>query len=151
MPAASVAAAPRPDLLTAASELRVALGRIERRLRQECEDGELTSAALSALSRLDEAPSGTAALAAAERTSAPTVCAILATLQSRGLVRRDPDPTDGRRAVMTLTPAGRATLDARRSALTRHVAQTLGEAFDGDQLRQLLAALPLLCRLASTL
>jgi DNA-binding MarR family transcriptional regulator len=140
------------ELLRAAGDLRVAVGRIGRRLRQEYAIGELTLAELSVLSRLDQhGPCGPVALAEAEQVSPPVVCATLTGLQRKELVRRDPDPHDGRRAVMSLTPAGRSRLTAQRSALTQRMATTLAGQFTADERAQLLAVIPLLQRLAGEL
>lgn len=46
-------------------------------------------------------------LAARQRMDAPTASRVVAGLVRRGLVRMDPDPADGRRARLRLTPRGR--------------------------------------------
>ncbi len=141
-----------PELLQAAGDLRVAAGRIVRRLRRLGETGELTPSRFSVLARLDEyGPCGPAALAEFEQVSAPVVCETLADLQRLGMVKRDPDPQDGRRVVISLTAAGRSTLNARRSALSRRVATVLTEGFTPSERAQLLDAVPLLQRLAAEL
>jgi DNA-binding MarR family transcriptional regulator len=140
------------EVLRGAGDLRVAVGRIVRRLRQGYRTGELTPAELSVLARLDEhGPCGPATLAEAEQVSPPVVCATLAGLQRHGMVNRNPDPHDGRRVVISLTAAGRSALTARRSALSQQVAGTLIDRFTPDERQQLLAAVPLLQRLAAEL
>lgn len=140
------------ELLQASGELRVAVGRIVRRLRRQGEAGELTPSELSVLARLDEhGPCGPAALAEIEQVSPPVVCATLAGLQRHGLVNRNPDPYDGRRVVISLTTAGRSTLTARRSALSRRVAAALTDRFTAAERAQLLDVVPLLRRLAAEL
>ena len=140
------------DLLQSAGDLRVALGRLVRRLRQSHEAGGLTPAGLSLLSRLDEhGQLGPAGLAEVEHVSAPVICEILNGLQQRGLVARAPDPNDGRRVVMSLTAAGRQELTARRSALSRRVAVVLAERFTDAERERLLAVVPLLQRLGAEL
>jgi DNA-binding MarR family transcriptional regulator len=152
MPTTAVNAPGPAELLRAAGDLRVALGRIVRRLRQEYGVGELTPAELSVLARLDQnGPCGPAALAEVEQVSQPVVCATLAGLQRKDLVRRDPDPRDGRRVMMSLTPAGRSRLTARRSALSQRVASTLAGQFTAAERAQLIAVIPLLQRLAGEL
>jgi DNA-binding MarR family transcriptional regulator len=136
----------------AAEDLRVAAGRIVRRLRQEWETGELTAAELSMLLRLgQDGPCGPAALAEAERVTPPVVCSTIGALERRGLVQRDPDPRDGRRILLSLTPAGRTELTARRSALSRRVATALIDGFTPAERQQLIDAVPLLDRLATQL
>jgi len=149
--AASVGSVP-VDVVRAAGELRVAVGRIVRRLRCQRAAGELTASELSVLARLDEhGPCGPAALAEIEQVSAPVVCATLTGLQRRGMVDRDPDPHDGRRVVISLTAAGRSALLARRSALSRRVAVALTDRFSPAERQQLLDVVPLLQRLAGAL
>jgi DNA-binding MarR family transcriptional regulator len=141
-----------PDLLRSAGELRIAVGRIVRRLRQEWESGELTAAELSLLARLEEdGPCGPAALAEAEQVTPPVVCSTVAGLQRHGLVERDPDPRDGRRVILSVTRAGQAELTARRSALSQRVAAALAEGFTPAERQQLIAVVPLLQRLAARL
>jgi DNA-binding MarR family transcriptional regulator len=141
-----------PDLLRSAGELRIAVGRIVRRLRQEWETGELTAAELSMLARLEQdGPCGPAALAEAEQVTPPVVCSTVAGLQRHGLVQRDPDPRDGRRVILSVTQAGQAELTARRSALSQRVAAVLAEGFTPAERQQLIAVVPLLQRLAARL
>jgi DNA-binding MarR family transcriptional regulator len=140
------------EVQQAAGDLGVAVGRIVRRLRQQYETGELTASELSVLARLYEhGPCGPAALAEAEQVSPPVVCATLASLQRHGMVDRNPDRHDGRRVVISLTVAGRSTLTARRSALSQLVARTLTDRFTAAEREQLVAAVPLLQRLAAEL
>jgi DNA-binding MarR family transcriptional regulator len=141
-----------PELLQAAEELRVAAGRIVRRLRPQGGTGGLTASELSVLARLEEAgPTGPGALAEAEQVSPPVVCTTLASLQRQGLVNREADPSDGRRAVISLTTTGRSTLTARRSVVSSRVATVLVERFTAAERRQLLGVVPLLQRLAGEL
>jgi DNA-binding MarR family transcriptional regulator len=149
--AASVPQVP-VEVLRAAGDLWLAVGRIVRRLRQGYRMGELTASELSVLARLDEhGACGPAALADAEQVSPPVVCATLASLQRHGMVDRNPDRHDGRRVVISLTAAGRSTLTARRSALSQRVASTLTDRFTPAERQQLIAVMPLLQRLAAEL
>jgi DNA-binding MarR family transcriptional regulator len=141
-----------PDLSRSAGELRIAVGRIVRRLRQEWETGDLTAAELSLLARLEQdGPCGPAALAEAEQVTPPVVCSTVAGLQRHGLVQRDLDPHDGRRVILSVTPAGQADLTARRSALSQRVAAVLADGFTPAERQQLIDAVPLLQRLADRL
>ena len=63
--------------------------------------------------------------------------ATLAGLEARGLVRRQPDPEDGRRAVLSLTEAGQQVLRDKRSARVAQLAQALSNGFTPAELRQL--------------
>jgi DNA-binding MarR family transcriptional regulator len=77
--------------------------------------------------------------------------ATLATLETRGLVERHPDPGDGRRVVMSLTEAGLQALWTRRNARAEKLAQALSTGFTDSELEQLLAISPLLDRLAQSI
>jgi DNA-binding MarR family transcriptional regulator len=136
-----------------AHELRLAVGLVVRRLRHEgARDGELTMPEASALGRLDRGGTATAAqLAKAEQISPQSIGATIASLQRRGLIRRDADPDDGRRITLSLTPAGAAALHARRSARTDRLARALEAELTGPERRALAAAVPLLRRLAENI
>lgn len=135
-----------------AADLRVALGRVVRRLRQAHEPGELTLSEVTALSRLDRhGPATPGALAAGERVRPQAMGATLAALEQRGLVSRTPDPEDGRRVTMTLTEAGRRLLLDRRSASTSRLTRALAESFTAEERRCLLQATRLFDRLADCL
>jgi len=141
-----------PDLLRAGNDLRVVLGRIVRRLRQVHASGEVTLSELSVLSRLDrEGPATPGALALQERVRPQAMGATLTALEQRGLVGRAPDAGDGRRVLMSVTPAGRRVLVDRRSANTRRMAEALAEGFTPAEQRRLISMLPLLERLADRL
>jgi len=141
-----------PELVQAAADLRVAVGRIARRVRQAHAVGELTLSEVSVLARLDrEGPATPGRLAEGERVRPQAMGTTLAALEQRGLVRRDPDPGDGRRVVMAVTAAGRDLLADRRSATTQRLARALDAEFSAAERRRLLAAVPLLERLAERL
>lgn len=57
----------------------------------------------------------------------PNITRIVAGLEAAELVRRDPDPSDGRRRIVRLTPAGEALLDR----VLAHAARERGRMFDG--------------------
>ncbi len=101
------------DVPATASELRVALGQLFRRLRAERRFPLHHAAVLGRLDR--EGPVSVSDLASAERVRPQSMAQTVSELESQGLVERRPDPDDGRRALVELTPAGRETLaDDRR-------------------------------------
>ena len=141
-----------PDVQEVAGALRVSIGLLFRRLRQMKAEGELTLPESSALARLDRAgPATSSALARLEQISPQSMGMTLAGLEARGLVERRPDPGDGRRAVISVTDAGRQLRRNRRNQSTEAMAQALSAAFTGAELDQLLAAAPLLERLAQSI
>jgi DNA-binding MarR family transcriptional regulator len=140
------------DAEKVADALRVSVGLLVRRLRQVQVDGELTLPETSALARLDRGgPSTSSALAKLEQISPQSMGATLAALEARGLLERRADPDDGRRIVLALTDAGRRVLRDRRNARTQNLAEALSSGFTPAELGQLLAAAPLLERLAERL
>jgi len=140
------------DATQVANELRIVLGRIVRRLRQGHEAGELSLSELSVLARLERhcsSPAGV--LAEQERISPQAMTVILAVLEDRGLAARDADARDGRRVSMSVTTAGKGLLAGRRSRNAQRMAQALDEELTQAERQELLAAIPLLERLANRL
>ena len=141
-----------PDVGQVAAALRVSIGLLLRRLRQVQVEGELTLPESSALVRLDRGgPTTPGELAKLEQISPQSMGATLATLEARALVERRPDPRDGRRVVLSVTEAGRDLLLDKRNARTRLLAQALSAGFTPAELRLLMAAAPLLERLAQSI
>jgi DNA-binding MarR family transcriptional regulator len=137
------------DAAEAAVALRLAVGRIARRSRQVHVVGDVSLSEVSVLARLDrDGPDSPGSLAELERVRPQAMAATLAGLEERGLVSRRPDATDGRRVVMTLTEAGRKVVSDRRSELVRRMAAVLETELTPAERRTLLAALPLLDRIA---
>jgi DNA-binding MarR family transcriptional regulator len=130
--------------------LRGSLGLLARRMRQAVPlDGDLSWAEASALDRLDEdGPAASAELARLEQIRPQSMGATLSGLESRGLVQREADPADGRRVVFSITAAGRRKRLDRRDAGTEQLAVLLTQ-FAPSELEQLVAAAPLIERLAS--
>jgi DNA-binding MarR family transcriptional regulator len=110
-----------------AEQLRAAIARLNRRLRQTRPVGELTQNQLSVLASLELAGALTPReLSDAERVQPPTMTKVLARLEERGLIQRAPHPSDGRQVLLSATEAGRAVLLEQRRVkaewLTRRVA-----------------------------
>ena len=141
-----------PTAERVASALRVSVGMLVRRLRQAQAEGELTLPETSALARLDRGGAATAAaLAKVEQISPQSMGATLAALERRGLVERRADPGDGRQILMSATEAGLEALRSRRNARTELLERALAAGFSRRELDQLMAAAPLIERLAQTL
>ena len=101
------------DTARTASELRVVLGQLMRRLRTEHRFPIHLGAVLGRLDR--EGPVSVSDLAAAEKVRPQSMAQTVGELEADGLVKRRPDPDDRRRALVELTPAGRETLEEDRS------------------------------------
>jgi len=131
-----------PDVPGSASELRVVLGEIMRRLRVE-HGFPLSQGAV--LGRLDRhGPQTTSALAAAERVRPQSMAQTIAELAAAGLVDRRPDPGDRRQILIDLTDGGRATLTEdrrRREGWLAHAIETELSPEEQDVLTRAIALL----------
>lgn len=92
---------------------------------------------------VDEGDSDPSGLAEAGLLYAPTVTRILKELSERGLLRRVPHPSDGRRWMISATPAGRKLVDAT-SRQTGALLDEYSRRFGPERLRALQAELVLL-------
>jgi len=141
-----------PDVHEVAAVLRVSIGLLLRRLRQVQPEGELSLPESSALARLDRGgPATPGALAKLEQISPQSMGATLGGLEARGLIVRRADPADGRRVVLSLTEAGHEVLRNKRGARTEQLARALSAGFTPAELGHLMAAAPLLERLAQSI
>ncbi len=140
------------DAEKVAGAIHVSVGLLLRRMRQVPAEGGLSLPETSALARLDRGgPTTASVLARLEEISPQSMGATLAALEARGLVERRADPEDGRRVVVSATEAGLRLLWSRRSARTARLAQALAAGFTPAELERLLAATPLLERLAQSI
>lgn len=135
-----------------AAAIQVSIGAFARRLRQVPVRNDLTTPELEALSRLDRGGAATpSALARVAQVSPQAMGVTVGSLERRGLIARNPDPEDGRRAVFSLTEAGRQVVHAKRSARTQQLAKALADGFSPEELAILLRAAPLIERLAESI
>ena len=132
-----------------AHEFRETLGRVIRRVRAE--GGQPPVGQMAVLGRLDrEGPASTSDLAAAERMRPQSMAQTVRDLESAGLVSRRPDPDDGRRALVELTPAGLERLHTTRARREGWLAELFEHEFTAAERETLRAALPLLRRIADS-
>ncbi|HTX12468.1 MAG TPA: MarR family winged helix-turn-helix transcriptional regulator [Solirubrobacteraceae bacterium] len=130
------------DTPAIASELRVVLGQLMRRLRAQ--HGFPISHG-TVLGRLDrDGPQSVSDLASAERMRPQSMAQTVADLEAQGQVERRPDPADRRRALVALTAEGRAALlhdrGRRDGWLAGAIAEQLSPA-EQDVLRDAVALL----------
>ena len=131
-----------------ATELRVVIGRLVRRLRAE-NTFPLSQAVV--LARLDrEGPRSVSDLATAERVRAQSMAQTVSDLESDGLVQRRPDPEDRRRAPVELTEAGLRALELDRERREGWLAQVIENDFTQEEQKTLREAIELLRRLAES-
>jgi DNA-binding MarR family transcriptional regulator len=108
---------------------------------------EISSSAVSALHRLStEGPLRVSDLAVREAMTQPGVTMLVNRLSDAGYTERVPDPTDRRAALVRITPAGTALLDARHSARADLLRARIAELDVADR-DLLVAALPAIERL----
>jgi len=135
----------RVDTSLVASELRVVLGQLMRRLRAEHRFPISHGAVLGRLDR--QGPLSTVELASAERVRPQSMGQTLGELETQGLVSRRPDEADGRRTLLELTDAGRQTLAEDRQRREGWLTQAIEQEFSADEQEVLAQAIPLLARL----
>ncbi|MFF2299313.1 MarR family winged helix-turn-helix transcriptional regulator [Arthrobacter sp. NPDC058127] len=131
------------------TELRVALGMVFRRLREESSEG-LTWSQGAVLSRLDrEGPSTVTGLARSEGVRSQSMSATVAVLEELGLVVGSRDPGDLRRTVLWVTDAGKETLARERDARGDWLSIAMKTNLTVDEQAQLIACANLLRRLVA--
>ena len=122
-----------------AGRLALAIGRLNRRMRSST--GGLSHGQLSALSSIvRKGPLRPSELAAIEIVAAPTITRVVADLEARGLVQRQPDTDDRRSVFVAATDAGVELLLRARSDRARTVVALLAERTP-DELASIRAAL----------
>jgi DNA-binding MarR family transcriptional regulator len=130
-----------------AGDLRVVLGQLIRRLRAERVGLPLHQVRVLGLIERG-GPAGISALAGAERVRPQSMAATVTALEAAGLVTRRPDPGDGRRALIELTPPGRDALLADRRRREDWLADAIERDLSARERRVLADAVELLGRLA---
>lgn len=138
----------RTDVSLTASELRIVLGHLVRRLRAEHRFSLSQGAVLGRLDR--EGPGSTSDLAAAERVRSQSMAQTVGELEADGLISRRPDPVDGRRSLVELTDKGRQVLAADRRQRDGWLAGAIADEFSKQEQQALAHAVQLLERLADT-
>jgi DNA-binding MarR family transcriptional regulator len=133
-----------------ASDLRVALLRIQRQLRTRT-GSDITPSQSSALSRIEQfGPVRLGSLAELEGTTAATMSRVIDSLADRQLIERVPDPHDGRASLVQLSPEGGALLHGLRARYTEALRGAMAELSDGEH-RVVRRAIPVLERLSDLL
>jgi DNA-binding MarR family transcriptional regulator len=132
----------------AARDLRVVFSRLRRRIREVARDEDLTPSQVSALTLVGKHGAATAsALAAAEGVRPQSMATTLAALEQHGLIRRNPDPEDGRRQLVTLTEGGRERIEGNRQVRAEWLTRALEDRYTEEERQTLIEAFALLERL----
>jgi DNA-binding MarR family transcriptional regulator len=131
-----------------AREVRVLVGRLRRRVNEAADTYELTPSRLAVVSRLDrDGPATASELAAAERVRPQSMAATLSALDERGWLVRTPDPTDGRKQLLSLSDIARANITDSREVREEWLSRSIQDTFTADERATIAAALTLLARL----
>ena len=137
-----------------ARDLRLAVGRVARRLRRIYLDGGegLSFLELAVLNRLrTSGPTSPGALAGDEGVTSAAVAATLTRLESQQLVSRSRAAGDGRRVVVLITEAGQRVLRRGEAASLGRIQEVLMGQFSAADRDRLAAAIPLLEKVANEL
>jgi DNA-binding MarR family transcriptional regulator len=136
------------DTAELAGELRLAVHRLTRRLRQENPPDDLTLSQISALAVVFREGSLTAGdLAAAEQVRPPSMTRMIAALETSGMVQRTANPADARQVMVSITDRGRSTMETYIQLREQWLTEQLADLSD-DELATLQRACDLLVRLS---
>jgi DNA-binding MarR family transcriptional regulator len=136
------------DDRAAVNELRGAVMRLSRRLRHQRVDETLSPTEMSVLGTLARCGSATPGeLARKEHVQPPSMTRIVAMLEAKGLVRREPHPDDRRQVVVSRTEQAEAMLAESRTKRNAWLA-TLAEGLTEEELAVMRQAAPVLEKLA---
>jgi DNA-binding MarR family transcriptional regulator len=131
-----------------AVELRVLIGQLRRKLREQADPGDFTWSQKLVLLRLErDGPATVTALARAEGMRPQSMGATIAVLEEAGLVCGAPDPSDGRQTLLSLTPACREKIAAGRAAREDWLSRSIRTKFAPGEIDDLAHAVELLKRL----
>jgi DNA-binding MarR family transcriptional regulator len=119
------------DIAPLAADLRIAVGQLIRRLRSE---NLFPLTQTWVLGRLDrEGPASVSDLAQAMRVRPQSMAQTIGDLEADGMVERSRDPHDRRRALVSLTEAGRARIEEDRAVREGWLVKALEELPERDR------------------
>ncbi len=141
-----------PDLsesdAAAVSTLRSAVMRLSRRLRNQRVEESLTPTEMQVMATLARCGSATPGeLARKEHVQPPSMTRIIAMLEEKGLVRREPHPEDRRQVVVSSTEQAESIIEQSRAKRDAWLAE-LATGLTPEEWAVLRAAAPVLERLA---
>ncbi|NUA29570.1 MarR family winged helix-turn-helix transcriptional regulator [Cupriavidus basilensis] len=134
-----------------ATDLRIVIGQLRRRLREEVHPGDLTWAQMSVLGRLErDGPATVTTLARAEGVRSQSMGATVAVLEAARLVSGASDPVDGRQTILSLTADAREMILATRAAREDWLLRAIRTKLAATEQEELAAGIALLKRLADS-
>jgi DNA-binding MarR family transcriptional regulator len=130
-----------------ATALRKAVTALDARARAE-RRGDLPLSQISVLGRIvTQGPITPGELGRQLRMLPQSLTRPLAKLEQDGLIRRTPDPVDGRGALLHATEAGLAAIRADFAPRTRWLAEAMAAVCDDDDVATLLRAAQIMARM----
>ncbi|HZZ13729.1 MAG TPA: MarR family transcriptional regulator [Paraburkholderia sp.] len=131
-----------------AEDLRVLVGKLRRRLREEANIGDFTPSQIQVLHLLErEGPATVTTLARLQGVRPQSMGETLSVLKAAGAVSGAPDPNDGRQTVLSLTPVFRKRVKANRAAREDWLFREIQARFSAAEQHQLATGVALLKRL----
>jgi DNA-binding MarR family transcriptional regulator len=119
------------------------------RLEQASVTTGQTMSQLSVLGRIGESgPITASALAQAEHVRAQSIAETVTTLKKQGLVKSSADPDDGRKMLLSVTPAGRRLIDSIVDLRGAWLARAIEQHVTSDERQVLSQATEILLRVA---
>ena len=139
-----------PDSQDLAQRLRLSVERLRRTVRGQRAFDDLSRSQEAVLSLLGrKGPLSTADLARWEQVRPQSMGETVAGLVAAGLVLKTPDPSDGRRDLAALTPAGETTLAEVAGRRDQGLAELLESRLSAAEREVVAAALDLLERVSA--
>src|ERR1700743_30836 len=131
-----------------AEDLRLLMGTLKRRLREQGQRDDLPPSQVAILLRLEKhGPATVSSLARSEGMRPQSMSAAIAALETAGLVRGAPDPEHGRQTIMSLTDACRERLRAGRAARQDWLSRSIAAKLSPREQQELAAGVELLKRI----
>ncbi|MFE9250205.1 MarR family winged helix-turn-helix transcriptional regulator [Streptomyces sp. NPDC007088] len=138
---------PSPEPAAVATDLRTAMGKLTRRVKHEDRIPLGQVAVLGALDR--DGAMTTSDLAVDQRVRPQSMARAVGLLVDQGLVTRREHPSDGRKTLVELSPAGRAALEAERGRRAGWLAQAIEAELTREEREVLARSAALMERLAA--
>ncbi|WP_050419976.1 MarR family winged helix-turn-helix transcriptional regulator [Bradyrhizobium tropiciagri] len=133
-----------------AEDLRLLIGTLKRRLREQGQRDDMPPSQVAVLLRLErDGPATVSSLARSEGMRPQSMSSAIAALEAAGLVRGAPDPDDGRQTIMSLTESCRERLRTGRAARQDWLSRTIAARLSAREQDELAAAVGLLKRLVA--
>ncbi|MFI1224834.1 MULTISPECIES: MarR family winged helix-turn-helix transcriptional regulator [unclassified Streptomyces] len=138
---------PTPEPATVAADLRTAMGKLARRVKQEDRIPHGQVALLGVLDR--DGAMTTSDLAADQRVRPQSMARTVGLLMEQGLVVRRAHPTDRRKSLVGLSEVGRAALGAERDRRADWLARAIDVELSEEEQKALAHSVALMERLAA--